>query len=183
MRVDKDNRVAYFKNNAADGEEVAVEYDFLHIVPNQKSHDFIATSDLAAENGYVDVDQFSLQHKKYSNVFALGDAANLPCSKTAAATFSQAPVLVHNLLREMGNHTSQAKADGYSSCPVFVGDKKLMLCEFTYDNQNNPSFFKDQSVPRGLFYRFKKEVFPRAYFSLMPRGLWFGRNGLLRPRF
>ena len=103
FKVDKDNRVAYFKNIASeDGEEVALEFDFLHIVPPQKSHDFIAQSPLAHESGWLDVDIHTLQHNTYPNVFGLGDAANLPTAKTAAATFGQAPVVVHNVLKMLG---------------------------------------------------------------------------------
>ena len=51
--------------------------------------------------GWVDVDMYTLQHKRYPNVFALGDCAALPTSKTAAAVTSQAPVLVHNMLQHM----------------------------------------------------------------------------------
>ena len=43
---------------------------------------------IAAGNGYIDVDIATLQHNKYKNVFALGDAANLPTAKTAAGIMS-----------------------------------------------------------------------------------------------
>jgi sulfide:quinone oxidoreductase len=64
----------------------------------------------------------------------MGDAANLPTAKTAAGAFSQAPVIVHNLVKQMEGQYLNANYDGYSSCPMFVGDKKLMLIEFKYDN-------------------------------------------------
>ena len=104
----------------------------MHVVPPQSAPAFVATSELAHENGYVDVDINTLQHKKFSNVFAIGDAANLPTGKTAAAVFTQAPVLVNNILKELGETTATATYDGYAACPVFVGDSKLMLCEFKY---------------------------------------------------
>ena len=101
-------------------------------MPPQSSPDFVATSELAHENGWLDVDINTLQHKQYANVFGLGDVANLPTSKTAAAIFSQTPVLVNNILHELGQADRQASYDGYAACPVFVGDEKLMLCEFKY---------------------------------------------------
>ncbi len=67
---------------------VKTNFDFLHVVPPQTSPDFVAKSALAAGNGWVDVDQYTLQHKKFKNVFSLGDVANLPTSKTAAAIFT-----------------------------------------------------------------------------------------------
>lgn len=85
-KVDKDTKKVTFKT--ASGEEVVESFDFLHIVPPQTAPDFIVNSKLAAANGFVDVDKFTLRHNKYPNVFSLGDVANLPTAKTAAGVFS-----------------------------------------------------------------------------------------------
>ncbi len=37
------------------------------------------------------MDKGTLQHGRYPNVFAIGDSADLPTSKTAAAICGQAP--------------------------------------------------------------------------------------------
>ena len=55
--------------------------------------------------GYVQVDKHTLQHTRYPNVFALGDAGSTPNSKTGAAIRKQAPVLVSNLLAAMDGRT------------------------------------------------------------------------------
>ena len=147
---------------------VDVNFDFLHFVPAQSAPDFIRNSELAASNGWVDVNRDTLQHLKFPNVFALGDAANLPTSKTAAAVFSQTPVLIHNLLKQMGMKKTTAAYDGYTSCPLFVGDNKLMLMEFKYGGVRQESFFANQEVPRKSFFYLTRDVLPRAYFQRMP---------------
>lgn len=139
--IDKDNRVASFMT--ADGATVQHDYDFMHIVPPQSAPEFVASSDLAHETGWLDVDISTLQHKRFSNVFGLGDVCNLPTSKTAAAIFSQTPVLVNNILKEMGEAERQATYEGYAACPVFVGDQKLLLCEFKYGRVTNTTFKAD----------------------------------------
>lgn len=63
-----------------------------------RAPDFIAKSALAAESGYVDVDQYTLQHNKFPNVFALGDCANVPTSKTAAAVADEVLCFLLGLL-------------------------------------------------------------------------------------
>jgi hypothetical protein len=68
--------------------------------------------------------------------------------------------------------------DGYSSCPIFIGNKKLLLAEFKYDNKLAETFFNDQEKPRRSFYHLKKDFFPFTYWTLMPRGLWAGKDGL-----
>jgi sulfide:quinone oxidoreductase len=156
---------------------VTSHFDLLHIVPPQRAHSFVAP--LAADSGFVDVNKDTLRHNKYPNVFALGDVANLPTSKTAAAIFSQAPVVVHNLT----NVAKQANYNGYSSCPVFVGSKKLMLMEFKYGGIPDETFLKSQDKPRIAFYWFKKYLFPFVYWNFVPKGIWFGRNMFFKPKF
>ena len=106
----------------------------------------------------------------------MGDAANLPTGKTAAAIFSQTPVLLQNLLKEMGVKKTNGHYDGYGACPIFMGGNKIMLAEFKYGGVSNETLFADQTIPSKTAYYLKKELFPRAYFNLMPRGIWQGKN-------
>jgi NADPH-dependent 2,4-dienoyl-CoA reductase/sulfur reductase-like enzyme len=117
-----------------------------------------------------------LRHNKASNIFSLGDVANLPTGKTAAGIFSQAPVVVNNIIRSMDNKYLNGNYNGYQSCPVFVGDNKLMLIEFKYEAQPCETFYSGQTEPNYFFYFLKKEVFPRIYFNMSTKGLWFGKN-------
>ena len=100
-KVDKDNRKAYFRDMKNGNADVVVDYDFLHMVPPQTAPEFLKP--LAAGNGFIDVDPATLRHTKYANVFALGDAANLPTAKTAAGIMSQAPIVVNNLVKALDN--------------------------------------------------------------------------------
>lgn len=74
-------------------ERITRTFDFLHVVPPMGAHPYIAESGLADAAGYLDCDKYTLRHKKYPNVWGLGDCTSLPCSKTAAAVFSQTEVL------------------------------------------------------------------------------------------
>lgn len=145
---------------------------------------FVASSSLAHESGWLDVNPSTLQHNKYSNVFGLGDICNLATSKTAAAIYSQTPVVVNNILNAMGEAPNVASYDGYAACPVFVGDNKLLMAEFKYGRVTDTSIYADQTTPASSFYYMKKEVFPRVYWNLMPKGRWFGAKGMLsQPNF
>ena len=112
------------------------------------SPDVIKQSKLAASTGWVEVDQFSLQHVRYPNVFALGDCSNLPTSKTGAAIRKQAPTLVENLLAAMDGRPLEAVYDGYTSCPLVTGYGSLILAEFDYQLTPKESFPFDQSKER-----------------------------------
>jgi len=58
------------------------------------THGFLQDAGLTNEAGFVDVDKYNLRHNKFPNIWALGDCSSLPCSKTAAAIFSQTIVLI-----------------------------------------------------------------------------------------
>jgi sulfide:quinone oxidoreductase len=163
-KIDKDNMSVTFENEKTQ-EEVTVDYDFLHVVPPQKSPEFISSSPLAGKGGFCSANQETMQHPKYYNVFSCGDVADVPSSKTAATIFAQAPVVVHNITQLVESKETNAKYNGYGSCPLFVGDGKLMLAEFKYGQKPCETFSTKQEKPNRLFYLMKKEVFPRVYFT------------------
>ena len=85
-----------------------------------KPYDFIKQSKIADPNGFVDVNKETMQHKKYSNIFALGDCSNIPTSKTAAAVAAQSNILYTNLKNVMNGKPTNPAYDGYTSCPCTV---------------------------------------------------------------
>ena len=179
IKVDGPNRIAFLQNTKT-GEVVEKKFDLLHLVPPQSPYEFIKDSGLDGPGGYVDVDPATLRHKKFSNVWAMGDNAGLPTSKTAAAVFSQSIVLMKNLMRQYKRNEEPREAyKGYTSCPILVGGGKLMLCEFKYGGELDETFFPNkQHIPSRTFFLLKRYMFPWVYFNLMPRGLWLGNKGV-----
>jgi sulfide:quinone oxidoreductase len=151
-------------------EQVTIKYDMLHVTPKMGAPQFLAVSPLAGDGGWCDVDKHSLQHKKFANVFSLGDASNLPTSKTGAAIRKQAPVLVANVLAILSDKPLSAKYAGYTSCPLVTSFKSLILAEFDYDLKPNETFPFDQSKERYSMYLLKKYGLPNLYWHGMLRG-------------
>lgn len=147
------------------GQEYWVDFDMIHVTPPQSAPEFVRHSSLANEAGWVDVDKFTLQHKRYPNVFSLGDASSLPTSRTGAAIRKQAPVLVENLLAAINGKELKAAYNGYTSCPVVTGYGKLVLCEFDYDNNPTETFPFDQSKERWTMYQLKRRILPWLYWN------------------
>ncbi|KAK4108262.1 FAD/NAD(P)-binding domain-containing protein [Canariomyces notabilis] len=165
---------------AGDGKEkVSRRFDLMHVVPKMGPHAFVKNSPLANPAGFVDVDDATLRHKKYGNVWSAGDASSLPTSKTAAAITSQAPVLVGNILRAMEAKEVEPAYDGYTSCPLTTEYGKVMLAEFKYGGVPKETFakFVDQATPRRAFYHLKKDFFPWVYYNHMVKGTWGGPKG------
>lgn len=156
--------------NVDSGEQVVVPYDMIHVTPPQGPPDFIAKSPLADAAGWVDVDRDTLQHRRFSNVFGLGDSSNLPTSKTGAAIRKQAPVLVKNLRSLIAGEPLTAKYNGYTSCPVVTGYGSLVLAEFDYDGNPAESFPFNQAKERWSMWLLKKYGLPLLYWSGMLKG-------------
>ncbi|KAF2018318.1 sulfide-quinone oxidoreductase-like protein [Aaosphaeria arxii CBS 175.79] len=164
--------------------EVKKHFDFLHVSPKNKPHAFIKESGLGNEAGYVDVHDNTTQHKKYANVWSIGDASSLPTSKTVAAITSQAPVLVSNLLQVAEGKEPSAEYDGYTSCPLLTGEDKVLLAEFKYGGVPketfNAMFGIDQIEPRRAFFHLKKDFFPWVYGKYHVNGTWGGPKGFIK---
>lgn len=176
VAIDAERREVTLADNAA-GTKEAVSYDFLHATPPQSAPDWVKESPLAdpaSPFGYVEADKYTLVHPRYGNVFALGDVANLPTSKTGAAVRKQVPVVVGNLLAASAGRAATERYDGYTSCPLVTARDKMLLAEFDYDLKPTPT------VPR--FINTRKER--RDMWLLKRYGLpaiyW---NGMLKGRF
>jgi sulfide:quinone oxidoreductase len=172
VRIDPDRRDATFAVPDGDGtKEVSVHYDFLHAVPPQSAPDFIKSSPLAGEGGWIDVDPNTLQHTKYPNVFALGDATNTPNTKTGAAVRSQAPVAVSNLLAAMSGRDGSASYGGYGACPLVTSYSSVLLAEFDYTKKPTPSIPVINTMKeRYDMWLLKKYGLPWLYWNFILKG-------------
>jgi sulfide:quinone oxidoreductase len=157
------------------GTKETIEYGMLHATPPQSAPDWVKGSPLAdpaSPFGYVKVDKHTLQSPDWPNVFSLGDAANLPTSKTGAAIRKQAPVLVANLLATMRSQQASERYDGYTSCPLVTSRSRMLLAEFDYDLKPAPSIPVINTMkPRYGMWLLKKYGLPALYWKLMLKGL------------
>lgn len=196
-RIDAANQDIYFRYNKAGetssplthadriGEElnseleIKIHFDMLHLAPPQAAPRFIKESIVSMQDGpakgWVDVDINTLQHKRFANVFSLGDVAALPTGKTGAAIRKQAPVVVNNILSLLkSDQLGKEIYTGYSSCPLVTGYGKMVLAEFKYDNirDSDPfiSKFVDTTQEQYSMWLLKKYGLPFLYWNLMLRG-------------
>jgi sulfide:quinone oxidoreductase len=174
VAVDGNRKIATFAQKR-DGETIRVErgFDMLHVVPPQVSHEWVARSPLAAASGFIDVDEPTLRHKKYQNVFALGDGAATSNAKTAAAARKQAPVVAVNVLAALDGKAPVADYDGYGSCPLTVERGKIVLAEFGYGGKLLPSFpswLVDGTRPTRAAWFLKERMLPPIYWQGMLKG-------------
>jgi sulfide:quinone oxidoreductase len=171
-----DRKQAVF-TNLETKENILQDYDLLHVTPPMGPISYLKNSPISDSSGYVTVDKSSLQHLKYPNIYALGDCAALPTSKTAAAISSQAPVLVKNLISQ----SVVANYDGYTSCPIPTSNGKLVLAEFDYNLTPKETFPYDQREESRFAFLLKKYMFPWMYWNGTLQGNWKGPSSLRLP--
>ncbi|MCS3904007.1 sulfide:quinone oxidoreductase [Methylohalomonas lacus] len=172
VAVDGPNKQATFAVKDGDGNTTHVTraFDMLHVTPPQSAPDFIKTSPLANEAGWVDVDQATLRHNHYENIYGLGDVAGTPNSKTAAAVRKQAPVVVNNLIAAIDGPDRHCVYDGYSSCPLVTSYRSVILAEFRYGGEVTPSFPVDPYRERYSMWLLKRYGLPPLYWDYMLKG-------------
>ena len=152
------------------GEHVVLGYDLLHVAPPQRAPAFVRHSPLAGPGGWLELDKHTLRHPRWPNVFGLGDASDLPTSKTGAAVRAQSKVVVENLKALLAGREPVARYDGYTACPIITGYRRLILAEFDYDLQPKETFPFDQSKERYSMWLLKKHGLPAFYWHRMLRG-------------
>ncbi|ELK05449.1 Sulfide:quinone oxidoreductase, mitochondrial [Pteropus alecto] len=169
IEVRADKQEAVFENLDKPGETQVVSYEMLHVTPPMSPPDVLKTSPVADAAGWVDVDKETLQHKRYPNVFGIGDCTNLPTSKTAAAVAAQSGILDRTISLIMKNEKPMKKYDGYTSCPLVTGYNRVILAEFDYSSQPLETFPFDQGKERLSMYLMKADLMPFLYWNMMLR--------------
>ena len=169
VRAASKEAVFTVKENDSERQEV-IPYDLLHVTPPMAAPAVVASSPLANGAGFVEVDQYNLQHVRYPNVFSLGDVSGMPNSKTAAAVRGQAPVVTANLLALLDGKPLHAAYDGYSCCPLITGYGKTIMAEFNYKAEPTPSFPLDPTKERWSMWFVKRKILPSLYWNRMLAG-------------
>ena len=127
MEVDNERRtlVSY--------DEREVPFDLLVTVPLNMGADYVARSGLGNEMNLVPVDKYTQQSREYDNIFALGDANDIPASKAGSVAHFEIDVFLENFQQYIAGQEMTHRFDGHANCFIETGDKKAMLIDFNYD--------------------------------------------------
>jgi len=119
-------------------DEREVPFDLLVTVPLNMGADFVARSRLGDELNCVPVDKHTLLSTAYDNIFAIGDASNIPASKAGSVAHFAVEVFVDNFLEHAAGLPMTGSFDGHANCFVESGDGKALLIDFNYDTEPLP---------------------------------------------
>jgi sulfide:quinone oxidoreductase len=128
-RVDNENKAI------VSFDEREIPFDLLVTVPLNMGADYIQRSGLGDELNFVAVDQGTLLSTQYDNIFALGDASNIPASKAGSVAHFAVDIFTDNFLEHIDGRPMTEAFDGHANCFVESGNGKGMLIDFNYTTQ------------------------------------------------
>ncbi|MBC7560811.1 MAG: NAD(P)/FAD-dependent oxidoreductase [Dermatophilaceae bacterium] len=116
-------------------DEREVPFDLLVTVPLNMGADFVARSGLGDELNFVPVDKATLQSKAHPNIFAIGDASDIPASKAGSVAHFAVEIFTANFLELIAGKPMTGCFDGHANCFIEAGDGKGLLIDFNYDTE------------------------------------------------
>ena len=157
-------------------DEREVDYDLLVTIPLNMGAEVIQKSGLGNEMNYVPVDNKNFLSKDYDNIFAVGDAADLPTSKAGSVAHFAVEVFTDNFLRHVEGLPMLEEFDGHANCFIESGNGKGLLIDFNYDTEPLPGKYPLPGI--GPFTLLKetemnhwgKMMFKWVYWNMLIKG-------------
>ena len=148
VRDDAHSKVAVFKN-VDSGEVMEQDFTCANINPPSTQHQFLLDAGVCDKEGMVDVNRYTLQHNKYENIFAIGDAISGQTTRTYTGAVRQNPIVKHNVLSFLEGKDCNAIYDGYQYMHLYSGTIYSMGFSHLHDFEPAPT---NDSVPHyGVF--------------------------------
>jgi sulfide:quinone oxidoreductase len=132
--------VPFFNVDSVDSKERKIyslegesyEYDMLIVVPPHRGADVILSSGIGDEDGWIPTDRGTMNVKGHSEVYALGDATDIPISKSGVVAHLQSVAVAHNIASDLRGSSDRLRYNGRINCPMEVGDRHAIFVSATY---------------------------------------------------
>src|SRR6266511_1283198 len=139
------------------------EYDLLVLVPPHRGAAVVEASGLTAPGGWIPTDRATLQHQQHERIFAIGDATDLPISKSGSTAHFEAPVVASRIASIVRGTAPKVAYGGRVMCFLEIGEGKATALRFDYAHPPVP--------PRpSRLWHWAKWAFNRAYWVTVPQG-------------
>ncbi len=138
-------------------------YDLLVLVPPHAGQEVIAASGLGDAGGWVPTDRATLAHRDHERVFAIGDATDLPISKSGSTAHFEAPVVASRIASLVRGTAPKVNYGGRVMCFLETGDGRATALRFDYRHPPVPP------APARHWHA-AKWAFNRLYWDTVPQG-------------
>ncbi len=139
------------------------DYDLLIAVPPHRGADVVSASGIGDEEGWISADKHTMRIKDHPEAYALGDATDIPISKSGVVAHLQAEAVAKNLASDLRGSEEVFEYNGRINCPMETGGRRALFVSGTYEvapREERPTFLR---------YAMKKE-FSKIYWSTMQGG-------------
>ncbi len=149
-----------------DGREIP--FDLLVTVPVHAGAEYVDRSPgLGDELGFVPTNPRTLQSLARPNVFALGDATNVPTSKAGSVTHFEGEMLTKNVRHFLAGEPLDESYDGHANCFIETGFGKALLIDFNYETEPLPGRFPSSLGPMPLLQESRLNHMGKLMFQWM----------------
>lgn len=138
------------------------DYDLLILIPPHKGAQVIRDSDLGDRGGWILTDRHTLKAEKADDVYAIGDATNLPVSKSGAAAHYESPIVVEGIVSDVTGTSPEKMYDGRVTCFCDAGFRKGIMMDFDYEHPPVPPPFSRTAYLKKIFFN-------KFYWWLLPK--------------
>ncbi|HEX6290162.1 MAG TPA: FAD/NAD(P)-binding oxidoreductase [Herpetosiphonaceae bacterium] len=145
-------------------EGTTIDYDLLVLVPPHRGAQIVIESGLGDAQGWIPTDRETLQSKADQRIYVLGDASDLPVSKSGSAAHFEAKVVAQRIVSSVKGEPPEARYDGAVMCFLETGRGQASQLVFDYEHPPRPP-------EPNQFYHYEKTIFNHAYWYLVPRGI------------
>jgi sulfide:quinone oxidoreductase len=153
------------------------KFDLLVTVPLHGGAPYVERSPgLGDALGFVPTNKATMQTLAKPNVFALGDATDLPTSKAGSVTHFEGEVLTENVAHFLAGKELDAGYDGHANCFIETGFHKALLIDFNYDTEPLTGHFPTAAGPLPLLRESRLNHLGKLMFQ------WFYWHALLPGR-
>ena len=139
------------------------EYDLLVLVPPHRGQELVDESKLGDVSGWIPTDKHTLQVEGHERIFAMGDATNLPISKSGSTAHFEAPVVASRIASMIRGTAPRSNYGGRVMCFLETGDGKATALRFDYEHPPTPP------QPSRMWHA-AKWFFNRLYWETVPQG-------------
>jgi sulfide:quinone oxidoreductase len=158
-----------------DGREL--DFDLLVTVPLHGGAEFVDRSPgLGDALGFVPTDKYTLQSTARPNVFAIGDATDIPTSKAGSVTHFEGEILADNIVNFLAGEELDRSYDGHANCFIETGFHEALLIDFNYETEPLPGQFPTAAGPLPLLRESRLNHLGKLMFQ------WFYWHALLPGR-
>lgn len=147
--------------SSLEGEKL--EYDLLVLVPPHRGQQVVVDSGLGDVGGWLPTDRHTLQVEGHDRIFAIGDATNLPISKSGSTAHFEAPVVASRIASLVRGTAPNENYGGRVMCFLETGNRRATVLRFDYEHPPAPP------QPNPIWHS-AKWLFNRLYWETVPQG-------------